>query len=159
MRELYCVAMPLRDEPSGLLPAYELRAVSVVVRDLRKVRTRSAVRALAAAAIGVMLPISGWFSALETEVSLLPLMVPRDELGIDIGANVGLFARKLLGLTNRCIAFEPNPRLVPALRRAVGGRLRVEPVALSDASGIADLRVGQYFGEEVSEVGTIAAEN
>jgi FkbM family methyltransferase len=65
---------------------------------------------------------------------------PADGTYVDVGANVGLFARHVLerAPASRVIAFEPAPVLVAALRRnllAFGPRATVIEAAVSDAAG------------------------
>ncbi len=67
---------------------------------------------------------------------------PADGTYVDVGANVGLFARHVLerAPASRVIAFEPAPVLVAALRRnlrAFGARATVIEAAASDKAGMA----------------------
>jgi FkbM family methyltransferase len=59
----------------------------------------------------------------------------------DVGANVGLYTEKFVGLagpSGRVVAFEPSPKNVETLRgRFEGnGSVTIHPVALSDRTGI-----------------------
>lgn len=76
----------------------------------------------------------------------------------DVGANVGyysLFASRLVGNDGQVFAFEPNPDLVPLLRRSVRFNHRenvaVLPVGVGRASSVARLQVMRSSG--VSFVG------
>jgi FkbM family methyltransferase len=69
-------------------------------------------------------------------------------LVIDVGANTGFYALTALAAhqDNRVLAYEPDPQVLPILQwngflNRVGDRLRVEPVALSDRMGTADLYI------------------
>jgi FkbM family methyltransferase len=77
----------------------------------------------------------------EPELRLLPRLCPRDELALDIGANLGVYAWHLARLSAGVVAFEPQPGLAASLRDAFGDRVRVEQAALSDEDGEAVLRV------------------
>ena len=67
------------------------------------------------------------------------------ELFLDIGANIGLYSLAASNLFWKVIAFEPDPRSLPALKenitRSNACNVTVAPVALSDKSGTAALRV------------------
>jgi FkbM family methyltransferase len=58
----------------------------------------------------------------------------------DVGANVGLYTEKFIGLagpSGRVVAFEPSPKNVETLRARFGGvgGVTIHPVALSDRTG------------------------
>jgi FkbM family methyltransferase len=80
----------------------------------------------------------------EPELDLLPALVDRGLLALDIGANDGVYADRLAGLAREVLAFEPNRECCRFLRRALAGRVRLEEVALSDREGRAELRVPRY---------------
>ncbi len=72
------------------------------------------------------------------------------DLALDVGANVGYFTSLLAVRAARVIAFEPHPKHVERLRRAIAGwpqRPRVElwPDAVSDRCGAATLSVPHDF--------------
>jgi FkbM family methyltransferase len=77
----------------------------------------------------------------EPELALLDALVPRDQTAVDVGANYGMYTHRLVQLSRRCIAFEPNARLAAMLRRGYRSRIDVHQVALSDHAGTARLRV------------------
>lgn len=67
-------------------------------------------------------------------------------LVVDVGANTGFYALTALSAhgDNRVVAYEPDPQVLPILNwnrflNGVGGRMRVERVALSDRFGTAEL--------------------
>jgi FkbM family methyltransferase len=69
--------------------------------------------------------------------------VPRGGLVFDVGANVGNYTDVYLSLGAGVVAVEPNPELAERLRLRCGSRrLSVEQVALSNAEGSAELRLG-----------------
>jgi FkbM family methyltransferase len=69
-------------------------------------------------------------------------------LVVDVGSNTGFYALTALCAheDNRVLAYEPDPQVLPILKwngflNRCGERLRVEPVALSDRQGIAELYI------------------
>lgn len=77
----------------------------------------------------------------EPELAVLPLLCSRSRLAIDVGANYGMYVARLVGLSQRCVVFEPIPRLAAMLRRGFGPTVDVRETALSDHRGHAVLRV------------------
>ena len=78
---------------------------------------------------------------LEPELAILPLLVARDRVALDVGANKGAYTQALLRLVPAVHAFEPNPALIPWLSRLRDPRLTIHPLALGDSEGEAVLRV------------------
>lgn len=70
----------------------------------------------------------------EPELKLLPELCPRNSLAIDVGAHKGLYVWFLLQRTNSVIAFEPAPAMQTLLQRQYGGKIIIQPIALSDRS-------------------------
>jgi FkbM family methyltransferase len=81
----------------------------------------------------------------DLELQLLHYLCDRAKVSIDVGASIGSYTVHLLNHSRKCYAFEPRPDsaayLVDRLAARSNPRLRVEAVALSDHSGIAQLRV------------------
>lgn len=73
-------------------------------------------------------------------MALLPALVSREGVSIDVGANRGLYVEYLLPLSRTIIAFEPIPRLQARLRRVFGRKIEVMPYALSDRAGSLEIR-------------------
>ena len=71
----------------------------------------------------------------EPELAALPELVPRGGTAIDAGANLGVYAYALADISDRVIAFEPNPDYAFFARFMLRGRAEVRELALSDASG------------------------
>ena len=71
--------------------------------------------------------------------------MPLVYVSIDVGASGGSYTVHLLGLSKRCVAFEPIPSAAQRLRNklsfAGNPKLQVETVAISDLSGEADLKI------------------
>lgn len=77
----------------------------------------------------------------EPEFSLLPQLCHPRSTVVDVGANFGMVSYWLTRLAQRCVAFEPIPRLAHALQRGFGASIELHNVALSDARGDAELIV------------------
>lgn len=77
----------------------------------------------------------------ERELRELPRYVRRDAMAIDIGGNIGIYTYHLHRLAARVVTFEPNPDYVGQIRALGLKRDRVEPIALSNASGEVTLRI------------------
>lgn len=80
----------------------------------------------------------------EPEMHLLALLCSRDKLAIDVGSAGGAYTFRLARLASRCIAFDPQTRQAQRLARTcriLGLPVDVIEAALSEADGIADLRV------------------
>jgi FkbM family methyltransferase len=77
----------------------------------------------------------------EPELGWLPRLCRRDSTVVDVGANFGMYTYWLSSLADRCVAFEPIPKLAAALARGFGSRIELHNVALSDADGVAELTV------------------
>ena len=77
----------------------------------------------------------------EAELKLLPALVRPGSNAADIGANRGVYARRLARLCPLVLAFEPQPSLAARLARATPSNVVVFPVALSGSAGEATLKV------------------
>ncbi len=75
----------------------------------------------------------------ECELAVLEKVVPRGAVTIDVGANFGLYTRKLARLSQRVHAFEPSQKMADLLRRTSASNVRVHELALSDQTGEAEL--------------------
>lgn len=76
----------------------------------------------------------------EPELKMLPRLVDPGRTAIDIGAADGVYSYYMRKLTQRCIAFEPNPVSFQKLQRNLPN-VDVRNAALSDTVGTAKLRV------------------
>ncbi|MGE0723014.1 MAG: FkbM family methyltransferase [Alphaproteobacteria bacterium] len=76
--------------------------------------------------------------------AILARFAERDRDFVDVGANIGYYAVYLAPLVRRVVAFEPDPRNLPALaaNAAAAGNVTVRPVAVSDRCGTGRLSVG-----------------
>ena len=89
----------------------------------------------------------------EPEIRLLPSLIDRRRNAIDVGANKGTYSYFLARLARQVYAFEPNPKMFAVLRRTAGRNVTVLPVALSNRSGAATLRI-PYGRKGVSNQGS-----
>lgn len=80
----------------------------------------------------------------EAEVGLLPFLADPTRVSLDIGANKGVYAWLLRDCSRAVYAFEPNPKMYRFLKRLAGDRITVSPVAVSDRTGPATLRVPRH---------------
>jgi FkbM family methyltransferase len=77
----------------------------------------------------------------ETELGLLPYLVDRKRNAVDVGANKGVYTYWLQRYSRHVYAYEPNPKMFRILKAGARGNVTVSPVALSQVSGKAILRV------------------
>ena len=75
----------------------------------------------------------------ERELSYLGKVVPPDAVTVDVGANCGLYTRRLARLSRQVHAFEPSQEMARLLRRTCASNVSVHEIALSDHAGEADL--------------------
>jgi len=92
------------------------------------------------------------------ELDLLPRLVPRQRVAVDVGAARGVVTWHLARLAAAVHAFEANPRLARRLARALPD-VRVHACALSDRGGEVELRVPAVAGRELEGLGTVDPAN
>jgi FkbM family methyltransferase len=80
----------------------------------------------------------------EAEVALLPFLADPSRVSVDVGANKGVYTWLLKDCSRAVYAFEPNPKMFSFLRRLEGERVSVSPIALSNETGTATLRVPRH---------------
>lgn len=96
----------------------------------------------------------------EPEIHRIAEFVDPHRAAVDVGVHVGFYARRLNRYAKGVFGFEANPEHVALLRRTMPRSVKVMEVALSDASGVAVLRVPQdERGVERPGLGTIAPNN
>ena len=71
----------------------------------------------------------------ERELSYLDKVIPDDAVTVDVGANCGLYTRRLARLSRQVHAFEPSQQMARLLRRTSARNVSVHEVALSDHDG------------------------
>lgn len=91
----------------------------------------------------------------EPEVRLLPSLIDRRRNAVDVGANKGTYSYFMARLARQVYAFEPNPKMFAVLRRTAGRNVTALPLALSDRSGTATLRVP--YGRNSNQGSSLAA--
>ncbi|HEY0282311.1 MAG TPA: FkbM family methyltransferase [Rhizomicrobium sp.] len=91
----------------------------------------------------------------EPELWLVPKLVNRAGLAVDVGANEGYWSLQLVRYAKHVHAFEPNPICLAQLRRVLPRRVALHEVALSDSSGTKSLR----FDPNNTGIGTIESGN
>ena len=79
----------------------------------------------------------------ERELSYLDKVIPDDAVTVDVGANCGLYTRKLARLSRQVHAFEPSGQMAKLLRRTSARNVSVHEIALSDHDGDAELFIPQ----------------
>jgi len=94
----------------------------------------------------------------EVELHLLEFLCDPARDAIDVGANDGSYVHFLRRYSRRVYAYEPMPILADALRTKFSGNVIVKTMALSDASGTADLRMPVVDGVVVTGCSTISDE-
>ncbi len=82
----------------------------------------------------------------EPELKILPQIVPKGRIAIDVGANKGVYSHLLARVAQSVEAFEPNPKIYRILTRALPRNVTAHQVALSDRVGTAELIVPMYGG-------------
>jgi FkbM family methyltransferase len=79
----------------------------------------------------------------EQELFYLDRIVPQGAVTVDVGANCGLYTRKLARLSRQVYAFEPSHQMADLLRRTSAPNVSVHEIALSDQTGNAELFIPQ----------------
>lgn len=79
----------------------------------------------------------------ERELAYLDKVIPGDAVTVDVGANCGLYTRKLARLSRQVHAFEPSGQMAKLLRRTSARNVSVHEIALSDHDGDAELFIPQ----------------
>lgn len=93
--------------------------------------------------VPVKYTINRWRKQLEAEIQLLPFLVQRGEVAVDIGGNRGQYTYALWRLGSKVEVFEPNPLCSRILMAWAASKdsVTVHPVGVSDKSGYAVLRI------------------
>lgn len=75
------------------------------------------------------------------ELRLLPCLLQRDKNSVDVGANKGVYTYWMQKYSRYVYAYEPNPKMFRILKAGARGNVTVSPVALSNTTGAAKLRI------------------
>lgn len=95
----------------------------------------------------------------EPEIAVSRRFLSPNQVSVDAGANVGLFAAVLAAGSARVIAFEPHPGCAAHLRALEIRNCEVVEAALSNAVGRTELRVPVGAGDEMHALGSIETAN
>jgi FkbM family methyltransferase len=85
----------------------------------------------------------------EQELEYLDRIVPAGAVTVDVGANCGLYTRKLARLSRQVYAFEPSHPMADLLRKTSASNVSVHEIALSDQTGSAELFIPQGDHEPI----------
>ena len=91
------------------------------------------------------------------ELNLIPYLMRRGSVALDIGANLGLVTHFLAPRAGHVFAFEPNPEPLRILPHVVAANVTVLPIAISDRNGTADLRISRSTSGWTSNGATLEA--
>lgn len=94
---------------------------------------------------------------LEREMALLPHLVPRDRVALDVGGNTGIYCEQLVRLTSQVVVVEANPILARHLDWMFEGRVKVVAAAASAQVGEVVLRIPE--DDSLGGLSTVAPEN
>jgi FkbM family methyltransferase len=95
----------------------------------------------------------------EPEMVTARQFLSREEIAVDVGANVGLFASVLARRSKTVVAFEPNPACVRHLVEVAPRNCEVIAKAVSDRAGTTTLRVPVASGIAMDALSSIEAKN
>jgi len=93
----------------------------------------------------------------ERELPLLPQFVPEERVAIDVGANKGVYTRALARLSSHVHAFEPNPKALRWLKRALPDNVSVHGIALSNGDGQHDMYIPKRGRGYSNQMGSLNA--
>jgi len=79
----------------------------------------------------------------EQELAFLDRIIPAGTVTVDVGANCGLYTRRMSRFSRKVHAFEPSWEMARLLRRTSAPNVRVHEMALSDQIGDAELFIPQ----------------
>jgi len=79
--------------------------------------------------------------SLEPELQMLPRIVSKTDVALDIGANAGFYAFRMSRIFSKVYAFEINDELTGDLRKYNPGNITIMPVGLSSKAGEATLYI------------------
>lgn len=91
----------------------------------------------------------------EKDLWLVRYFCDPSSISVDVGVNQGIFSRFMAKFSKEVICFECNDQLYPRLHRVLPTNTKLYKVALSDHSGIAELR----FDPQNTGIGTIEQNN
>ena len=97
--------------------------------------------------------------SLEPELKMLPRLVSKTDVALDIGANAGFYAFRMSKIFSKVYAFEINDELTADLRKYNPGNIAVMPVGLSSKAGEATLYIPVLNGLPLTGWASLAPGN
>jgi len=91
----------------------------------------------------------------EPELKILPFLVPRQRIALDVGANKGTYSYFLSKLCPQVFAYEPNPAMRTLLEGAMPENVTVLPFAVSNKPGRAELVIPRNKQGFCNNIGTL----
>lgn len=82
-------------------------------------------------------------SMIEPELEVIPLLLSKDMISIDVGAHLGLFVDAMSKGSAKVLAFEPQFDLCIYLKKLHFDNVEIFNLALSNTCGFSDLRIPQ----------------
>jgi FkbM family methyltransferase len=96
---------------------------------------------------------------LEPELKILPRLVSKKDVALDIGANVGFYAFRMSKIFSKVYAFEINDELTGDLRKCNPGNITIMPAGLSSEAGEATLHIPVLNGLPLTGWASLASGN
>jgi len=78
------------------------------------------------------------------ELKLISSLVTKNQVSIDIGANLGLFSYFMSKASKHVYAFEPNPYPLENLKHLVDKNVTIIPIALGNTNGPTEIRIPHH---------------
>ena len=78
------------------------------------------------------------------ELKLIASLVTKDQISIDIGANLGLFTDFMSKASKHVFAFEPNPYPLENLKHLIDKNVTILPIALGNTNGPTEIRIPHH---------------
>ena len=78
------------------------------------------------------------------ELKLISSLVSKDQVSIDIGANLGLFTYFMSKASKHVFAFEPNPYPLKNLIHLVNKNVTIIPIALGNTNGPTEIKIPHH---------------
>ena len=75
------------------------------------------------------------------ELNIIKNLVSKNQISIDVGANLGLFTYFMARHSKHVYAFEPNPYPLRNLKNVVDKNVTILPIALGSSNGKANLKI------------------
>jgi FkbM family methyltransferase len=109
------------------------------------------------------LPFRYWLASvdglLEPELRMLPRLVSKKDVALDIGANAGFYAFRMSKIFSKIYAFEINDELTGDLLSYNSGNITIIPVGLSSEAGTATLYIPVLNGLPLTGWASLAPGN